>query len=43
MKLDNQKNTYRIWLRRLTMTIVFTLAIIVLIFIPWFDNPDLPV
>ena len=23
------------------MTIVFTLAIIVLIFLPWFDNPDL--
>ena len=43
MKVDNQKNTYRIWIRRLTMTIVFTLAIIILIFIPWFDTPDLPV
>jgi len=41
MKIDNQKNTYRIWIRRLTMTIGFTLAIIILIFIPWFDQPDL--
>ncbi len=41
MKVDNQKNTYRIWIRRLTLTIVFTLAIIILIFIPWFDKPDL--
>ena len=41
MKVDNQKNTYKIWIRRLTMTIGFTLAIIVLIFIPWFDQPDL--
>jgi len=40
MKLDNQRNTYRIWLSRLIMTIVFALIIIVLIFIPWFDNPD---
>ncbi len=41
MKVDNQKNTYRIWIRRLIMTIVFTLAIIVLIFLPWFDDPEL--
>ena len=41
MKLDNQKNTYKIWIRRLTLTIVFTLGIIILIFIPWFDQPDL--
>ncbi len=41
MKVDNQKNTYRIWVRRLITAIVFTLAIVVLIFIPWFDNPDL--
>lgn len=43
MKLDNQKNTYRIWIRRLIMTIVFTLAIIALIFLPWFDVPDVKV
>ena len=41
MKVDNQKNTYRIWLRRLITAIVFTLFIVILIFIPWFDNPDL--
>lgn len=40
MKVDNQRNTYRIWLSRLVMTIVFTLVIILFIFVPWFDNPD---
>ena len=40
MKIDNQRNTYRIWLSRLIMTVVFALIIVVLIFIPWFDNPD---
>jgi hypothetical protein len=38
MKLDNQKNTYRIWLSRMVMAIIFTLSIIVLIFIPWFED-----
>lgn len=40
MKLDNQKNTYRLWISRLVMAIVFTLAIVVIIFLPWFENPD---
>jgi hypothetical protein len=40
MKVDNQRNTYRIWLRRLIMAVVFTLVIIVLIFLPWFDRED---
>jgi hypothetical protein len=40
MKIDNQRNTYRIWLSRLIMTVVFALIIVVLIFIPWFDNPE---
>lgn len=40
MKIDNQKNTYRIWLNRLIMTVVFALIIVVLIFVPWFDNPE---
>jgi hypothetical protein len=40
MKLDNQRNTYRIWISRLITAIVFTMAIIVLIFLPWFDNPE---
>jgi hypothetical protein len=42
MKLDNQKNTYRIWLNRLVMAIVFTLVILVLIFLPWFDGEAFP-
>jgi hypothetical protein len=40
MKVDNQRNTYRIWLRRMVMAILFTLIIIVLIFIPWFGGND---
>jgi hypothetical protein len=38
MLIDNQRNTYRIWLSRLVMTIVFALAILVLMFVSWFDN-----
>ena len=38
MLIDNQRNTYRIWLSRLVMTIVFALAILVLVFVQWFDN-----
>ena len=38
MLIDNQRNTYRIWLSRLVMTIVFALAILVLVFVSWFDN-----
>lgn len=40
MKIDNQRNTYRIWLSRLIMTTLFALIIVVLLFVPWFDNPD---
>ena len=40
MKIDNQRNTYRIWLSRLVMTIVFTIAIIVILFLPWFDKEE---
>jgi len=40
MKIDNKRNTYRIWLRRLIMAIIFTLAIIILIFIPWFEKKE---
>jgi hypothetical protein len=43
MKIDNQRNTYKIWLRRLIMAVVFTLVIIVLIFLPWFDREDVQV
>lgn len=38
MKVDNQRNTYRIWLSRLVMTIVFTIAILAILFLPWFDR-----
>jgi len=40
MKIDNQKNTYRIWLSRLIITIVFALIILILMFVPWFDDLD---
>ncbi len=40
MKLDNQRNTYRIWLSRLVMTIVFTLIILLIVFLPWFDETE---
>ncbi|MFH0759546.1 MAG: hypothetical protein V2B15_19825 [Bacteroidota bacterium] len=39
MKIDNQRNTYRIWIRRLIMAILFTFLIILMIFIPWFEGP----
>lgn len=38
MKIDNQRNTYRIWLSRLVMTVVFTLIILLIVFLPWFDE-----
>ena len=40
MKIDNQKNTYRIWLSRLVMTIVFSLIILAIVFLPWFDETE---
>lgn len=40
MKIDNKRNTYRIWVSRLIMTVVFALIIVVLIFVPWFDDPE---
>ena len=40
MKIDNQRNTYRIWLSRLVMTIVFTLIILLIVFLPWFDETE---
>jgi hypothetical protein len=38
MKIDNQRNIYRIWLSRLLMTVVFALVILALVFISWFDD-----
>jgi hypothetical protein len=41
MNIDNKRNTYRIWLSRLIMTIVFTLLILLIIFLPWFEESGL--
>jgi hypothetical protein len=38
VKIDNQRNTYRIWLSRLVLTIIFALLILVMVFVSWFDN-----
>ncbi len=40
MKVDNQRNTYRIWLSRLVMTVVFTMIILLIVFLPWFDETE---
>ncbi len=40
MIVDNQRNTYRIWIRRLLKAILFTLLILLIIFIPWFEVAD---
>lgn len=43
MEIDNKKNTYRIWLSRMILTIIFTVAILLTLFVSWFDNPQSPV
>jgi hypothetical protein len=43
MKIDNQKNIYRIWLRKMAFTIVFTASIIGVMFLKVFDHPESPV
>ncbi len=40
MKIDNQKNIYRIWLRKMVFTIVFTASIVIVLFVRIFDQPD---
>jgi len=40
MKIDNQRNTYRLWISRLIMAIIFTLVIIVILFLPWFEDRE---
>lgn len=40
MNFENQRNTYRIWVSRLVMTIVFTLVILLIVFLPWFDQSE---
>lgn len=40
VKIDNKKNIYRIWLRKLLFTIIFTAAVIAVMFLEVFDNAD---
>ncbi|MEN8156512.1 MAG: hypothetical protein ABFS10_06150 [Bacteroidota bacterium] len=40
MKVDNQRNTYRIWIRRLVTAILFTMSTLILIFLPWFEESE---
>jgi hypothetical protein len=40
MKIDNQKNIYRIWLRKMVYTIVFTGSILGVLFLNIFDGAD---
>lgn len=40
MRIDNQKNIYAIWLRKMIFTIVFTASIVGVLFLKIFDRPD---
>lgn len=40
MKIDNQRNIYRIWLRKMIVTIIFALSIIAFVFLDILDDPD---
>ena len=43
MKIDNQRNIYRIWLRKMAFTIAFTASIITVMFLKVFDHPESPI
>ena len=43
MKIDNQKSIYRIWLRKMVFTIVFTASIVIVMFLKIFDKPESPI
>lgn len=43
MKIDNQKNIYKIWLRKMIFTILFTGSIVLVMFLKFFDQPESPV
>lgn len=43
MKIDNQKNIYRIWIRKLAFTVIFTASIIAIMFIKAFDQPEVAI
>ncbi len=38
MKIDNQRNTYKIWLRKLLYAIIFTLLTTLILVTNWFDH-----
>ena len=40
MKIDNQRNIYRIWLRKMIVTILFALSIIAFAFLDWFNASE---
>jgi hypothetical protein len=40
MKIDNQRNIYRIWLRKLIITIIFVMSIIAIVFLNILNKPD---
>ncbi len=40
MKIDNQKNIYRIWLRKMVYTIIFTASIVGVLFLNIFDDQE---
>ena len=40
MKIDNKRNIYRIWIRKLSVTILFTIFIIALIFLNILNKPE---
>ena len=40
MTIENQRNIYRIWLRKMITTLVFTISILLVLFTGWFENPD---
>jgi len=43
MIIDNKRNIYRIWLRKLVFTIIFTASIVAVIFLKAFDQPGSPI
>ncbi|MFZ5939463.1 MAG: hypothetical protein ACOYXB_02710 [Bacteroidota bacterium] len=38
MKISNERNTYRLWLRKLAFAIIFTISIVLILVTKWFDN-----
>ena len=40
MKIDNQRNIYRIWIRKLITTILFVMSIIAIVFLNILNEPD---